>query len=51
MKQSAYGSRAQRAVEPGLVLEALQDECSYKPGYQKSAGIGFLSELNQLGVR
>ncbi|WP_052501570.1 AAA family ATPase [Thiomicrospira microaerophila] len=35
-------------LEPGLVLEALQEECSYKPGYQKSAGIGFLSELKSV---
>ena len=34
-------------LEPGLVLEALQEECRYKPGYKKSAGIGFLTELNK----
>ncbi len=31
--------------EPGLVLQALSEECSYKPGYAKQNGIGFMSGL------
>ncbi|AEG31322.1 AAA family ATPase [Thiomicrospira cyclica] len=34
-------------LEPGLVFEALEEECRFKPGYQKSVGIGFLTELKQ----
>jgi hypothetical protein len=34
-------------LEPGLVLDALEEECRFKPGYQKSAGIGFLTDLKQ----
>jgi SpoVK/Ycf46/Vps4 family AAA+-type ATPase len=32
--------------EPGLVLQALSEECSYKPGYAKQNGIGFMSGLS-----
>lgn len=39
-------SLAYQEFKPSVVLEALREECSYKPNYAKSKGIGFMSSLN-----